>query len=330
MNRRSSAPNIKDVAQMAGVSTATVSHVINGTRYVSDETKQRVRDSIDSLGYVPNAMARVFKTGKKDLVGFIVPDIASPYWALIIEEVESALAENGYRLLVVNTRETPDREVEALRMLSYGICDGVIVASTLTDWRLLEKNLPKGYPVVLVDRSFVDCPLETITVSNYHSIYTGVKQLINQGHTRIGFITGLPRISTSIERLEAYRDVMAAHDLSTDGLIQEGNALAKSPVLPLGSLIDRGCSAVVVSNNVMANDTILFLAQRGLQIGKDISLLCYNEEGRNLFGFEHANRIVQPCSELGRIAAERIQARIQSPGSVVRNSILYSTFIPAN
>lgn len=330
MNRRSSTPNIKDVAQMAGVSTATVSHVINGTRYVSDETKQRVRDSIDALGYVPNAMARVFKTGKKDLVGFIVPDIANPFWSLIIEEVESVLAQSGYRLLIVNTRETPERELDALRMLSYGICDGIIVASTLTDWHGIEKNLPKSFPVVLIDRSFVDCPLETITISNYHSIYTGVEQMIAAGHKRIGFVTGLPRISTTVERLEAYRDAMAAHDLPTDGLIQEGSALAKSAILPLGSLIDRGCTAVVVSNNVMANDTVLFLAQRGLQIGKDISLLCYNEEGRDRFGFEHASRIAQPCTELGRIAGERIQARIQAPDAIVRNSILYSTYIPAN
>lgn len=329
MNRKSSAPNIKDVAKMAGVSTATVSHVINGTRYVSDETKQRVRDSIDALGYVPNAMARVFKTGKKNLVGFIVPDIANPFWSLIIEEIEAVLAQNGYRLLIVNTKETPERECDALRMLSYGICDGIIVASTLTDWRLIEKNLPKSFPLILIDRSFPDCPLEAITISNYNSIYKGVEQMIAEGHTRIGFVTGLPRISTTVERLDAYRAAMAAHNLPTDGLIQEGSALAKSAVLPLGLLIDRGCTAVVVSNNVMANDTVMFLSQRGLEIGRDISLLCYNEEGRDRFGFERANRIAQPCIELGRIAGERILARIQSPEAAVRNSILYSSYIKA-
>ena len=329
MNRKSSAPNIKDVAKMSGVSTATVSHVINGTRYVSDETKQRVRDSIDALGYVPNAMARVFKTGQKNLVGFIVPDIANPYWSLIIEEIESILSQNDYRLLIVNTKETPEREREALRMLSAGICDGIIAASTLTDWHQIEKNLPRSFPLVLVDRNFEDCPLETITISNRSAICRGVEQMIAEGHTRIGFVTGLPRISTTVERLEAYKEVMAAHGLSTDGLILEGSALAKSAALPLGQLIDKGCTAVVISNNVMGNDAVLTLAQRGLTIGKDISLLCYNEEGRDRFGFEHANRIAQPCTELGRIAGERILARIQAPESAIRNSILYSTYIKA-
>ena len=98
--------SMKDVAKHAQVSVATVSHVINNTRFVSEETRKKVMDSIKALEYVPDLSARSFKTGRKNLIGIIVPDISNPVWAIIIEEVESVLAKDGYKLLIVNTKET--------------------------------------------------------------------------------------------------------------------------------------------------------------------------------------------------------------------------------
>ena len=101
---------ISDVARLAGVSTATVSHTINSTRYVSGETKEKVYRAIAELGYTPDASARSFRTGKKKTIGFIVPDISNKFFATMIESVENYLSAHGYHLIIANTKENPERE----------------------------------------------------------------------------------------------------------------------------------------------------------------------------------------------------------------------------
>ena len=112
---------ISDVARLAGVSTATVSHTINNTRYVSSETKEKVYSAIAELGYTPDASARSFRTGKKKIIGFIVPDIANKFFATMIEAVEDYLSAHGYQLIIANTREDMDREETNIRLLTAGL-----------------------------------------------------------------------------------------------------------------------------------------------------------------------------------------------------------------
>ena len=114
---------ISDVARLAGVSTATVSHVINNTRFVSEATRKRVLQSIAELDYSPNEMARILKTGKKKLIGFIVPDISNEYFSALIEEVERTVASQSYKLIVTNTRENEQNELDSIRALTSGMVD---------------------------------------------------------------------------------------------------------------------------------------------------------------------------------------------------------------
>ena len=121
--------SMRDVAAKAGVSVATVSHVINNTRFVADSTREKVQAAIQELNYNPDTMARIFKTGRTNLVGFVVPNISDPFFATLIEEVESVLSRQNYRLIVTNSHEDEQREIENLRFLSNGLVDGIIVAS---------------------------------------------------------------------------------------------------------------------------------------------------------------------------------------------------------
>ena len=124
---------ISDVAKLAGVSTATVSHTINNTRYVSSETKEKVYQAIAELGYTPDASARSFRTGKKKTVGFIVPDISNKFFATMIESVENDLSSHGYHLIIANTKEDMDREETNIRLLTAGLVDGLLIASTIAN-----------------------------------------------------------------------------------------------------------------------------------------------------------------------------------------------------
>ena len=113
---------ISDVARLAGVSTATVSHTINSTRYVSEETKARVYQAIRQLGYTPDASARSFRTGKKQTIGFIVPDISNKFFGTIIESAENHLSAQGYHLIIANTKENMEREETNLRQIGRASC----------------------------------------------------------------------------------------------------------------------------------------------------------------------------------------------------------------
>ena len=158
---------ISDVAKLAGVSTATVSHTINQTRYVSEETRDRVYAAIQELGYTPDASARSFRTGKKKTIGFVVPDISSKFFGTMIETAEDCLSAHGYHLIVSNSKESMEREENNIRLLTAGLVDGLLVASTMDSFQRFDSLIPSGFPVVLVDRVFDTKKYSAVSVSNF-------------------------------------------------------------------------------------------------------------------------------------------------------------------
>lgn len=321
-------PSIRDVAGRAGVSIATVSHVINNTRFVREETRQLVLESIEALGYSPDATARSFKTGRKNLIAFVVPDIANAFFATLIEEVETIISKKNYKLIVINTKETKQREIDNLKVLASGVVDGFIIASTLETYRDIANLIPQNMPMVFVDRALAGCPHDTITVTNYQAMHTGIEYLIQQGHRLIGYITGLPRISTTTERLDAYKDTMESHSIYSEDLIRIGDSMSKCVTQNLDSLLKLNCTALIVSNNVMAIETMMQLDQKGIKIGRDIELLGYEDSEQVQYGLNRAHLIHQPVIELGRAAGRQILERIDHPELPMQKVILEAKFIP--
>lgn len=321
--------SMRDVANHAGVSIATVSHVLNNTRYVADETRNRVLESIRVLEYTPDVMARSFKTGRRNLVGFIVPDIANEYFATIIETIESIISKKNYKLVIANTRETKQRELENLRVLGNGIVDGIIIASTLDQYAELENTVPSDIPLLFVDRKLSGCPHSTIIVSSYDAMYKGVERLIRDGHSRIGYITGLARLSTTVDRLDAYRAAMEANHLPVEEtFVRFGDSLRSNIAQHLNALLEAGCTALVVSNNVMADEVLFHLTERGMQPGIDIALLGYNDSAHLQYNMRNIHYITQPATDLGRTAGQQILELLEEPNLPVRNTILQATFMP--
>lgn len=319
--------SIRDVATHAGVSIATVSNVINNTRFVKEETRNLVLKSIDELHYSPNAAARSFKTGKRNMIAFIVPDISNPFFATLIEEVENVISKEGLSLLVINTKETKNREIESLKRLSSGIVDGFLIASTLENYSEMNGIVPEGLPVVLVDRLLAGAPYDTITVANYQAVSSSVEYLIKRGHKKIGFITGIPRISTTAERLEAYRDTMEKYDLLKDSLICTGTSMTSLVTENLDALLKQGCTALVISNNLMAIEALTILSRR--KIRSEIELVGYKDSEQSQYGLQHMNLICQPVVELGRAAGRQLLERLKNPNIPVQKVLLQAEFQPA-
>lgn len=324
---------ISDVAKLAGVSTATVSHTINNTRYVSNETKEKVYKAIAELGYTPDASARSFRTGKKRIIGFIVPDIANKFFATMIEAVENYLSAHGYQLLIANTKEDMDREETNIRLLTAGLVDGLLISSTMDDFQRFDTLIPAGFPVVLVDRTFDVKKYSSVCVSNFQPIYRSVCRLAGKGDRRIGIIGGLPRLSTTTERISAYQQAMADCGLPEDpDLIRYGDSMEKSAAGCLEELLEHKCDAIIVCQGLMASETIIYLHQKGIQLAQDIDLVSFVDYDSDVYALyaDQMDTIIQPVEELGEAAGEQILRRVEKPDAPIFEKVLTSAYKPYN
>jgi LacI family transcriptional regulator len=321
--------NIKEVARLAGVSVATVSHVINDTRFVTEATRQKVQAAIEQLQYSPNVLARKFKTGSRDTVGFIVPDIANGYFATVIEEVEDVLQTQGFRLIVSNTRENPVREIDSMRMLSSGVVDGLVIASTLDDYREIAALLPENFPVVLIDRLLANTSVDSITTDNSAAIKEGITALVAHGHRTIGFMASVRHLSTTAERVAAYRDALKEHGLEVDENLVCYLESMTDPVQPFAeTLIKRGSTAILASNNVLTGK-LLAAVHAGAWSERDVEILGYRDPNHVVYPQDDAQWLEEPISEMGRLAGEAIVRRLADPDAEPHAVVLDATFSAA-
>ncbi|MBR2846257.1 MAG: LacI family DNA-binding transcriptional regulator [Solobacterium sp.] len=317
MNKRA---GIVDVAKMAGVSTATVSHVINNTRFVTDDTRERVNQAIRELGYAPNASARTLKTGKTNKIQFIIPDVDNAFFTSLIESIESVLSKHGYQLLLVNTHENWDTELSYLRTVNSSVVDGLILATTQTDWKTLKENLPSDLPVVLVDRKPDGCSIDCVWISTYDACYEAVNKLIQWGHKKIGLIAARPNLSTSVERNQAYTDSITEGSL--EQYIAPGDSLRNSSPKHYQELIKQGCTAILVANGRMTDDIIYYQYEHPEEMQRNITLAGFRESSK-------VHRLTpiaisQPSEKMGEYAAERILALIKNSHRKPKENILHA------
>ena len=320
-------PKITDVAKASGFSIATVSHVINGSRPVSAETAAKVNAAIAALGYVPDSSARSFKTGRHHLVGYIAPDIGNRFFSLILEELEDALALRGYNLLVINTRENGQRELDGFQVLTNGLTDGVICASTFQDYADLKTAIPKNFPLVMIDRLPKNYSGDSVRVSCYDAIREAIHALVQVGHRRIGLIASIGRLSTTVERLNAYCDALKEEGIEVDpALIKQGDSRSRSGYDCMRELVDDGVGAVLISNSVMAGGAISLLDSRHMIIGKDIQVAALRDYEWHRFQQENVHTVEQPARDMAKFAAQLLLDRIEDPSGAPREVILKAAY----
>jgi LacI family transcriptional regulator len=320
---------MKDVAAVAAVSVATVSHVLNNTKHITDTIRQRVYAAMESLDYKPNIVARNFKMGKQQTIGFVVPDIANSFFSTLINEVESLVAKQNYLLLVVNTQENPEMEKQQLHRLTSGLVDGLIVASTFDDYSMIGHIIPSSFPIVFIDRKLKNCRYDTIVISNYRAVYKGVEGLIRLGHRRIGCITGSQRLSTLDERLQAYRNCITEHKIEVDeDLILSIDVTKKIDKEILARYFTHKMTAVVFLNNTITVDAFGYLVNNGIVFNRDMDAVGYSDSGWHEYAVKVLDVITQPIAEMGNIAAARILERIDNPALEHDEIILQAVYVP--
>jgi LacI family transcriptional regulator len=320
---------IRDVAKAAGVSTATVSAVINDSAYVSPDLRMRVLGAIDSLRYAPSQVARNLKRGRTQLIALAVADLANPFYARIVCAAEAAVAAWGYALVVFNSDEKPDAEKRVLGRIRMIGCDGAVLVPVGATEDYRNGQLHGGAPVVLLGRSVEDGSADTVTIDNVSAGRQATGYLLDLGHTRIGSITGPMQITTGRGRYDGMVEAMRLRGLAPDpaharsGEFRED--VAYSVTLDLLRRPGRP-TALYVANGVMALGVMRALADLGLRCPEDISIASTDTIAGigglrpRLTRTEHP--VVEMTNEALRMLVERIEGTVTGPGRNV-------TFQPA-
>ena len=205
---------ISDVARLAGVATSTVSHVLNGTRFVRAETARAVQDAVRAVGYTPNTLARALARSTTNTIGLAVSSTRNRYFADIINAIEEECSELGMMVLLSNTRDSAEREREVVAALHERRVDGIIVTPTGgADSPALAYLADKNVPTVMVDR-LPAVPLDGVGAENQAALGRMVDHLVQHGHRRIGLLAGQADFTTAIERVEGFRSAMTRHKLA--------------------------------------------------------------------------------------------------------------------
>jgi len=205
---------LKDVAREAGVSINTVSRAMNDRPEISSETKERVLQAAMKLGYKPNKFARALRSNKAEIIGVIVADISNPFFAPIVQGMGRKARCLGYGLILQDTGEDCDTEVEAVRTLEYEQVDGVVMTPVQTHKRAVLELQDTGVPFVLVARHFADLETDFVAADDAQGGYLAASHLIERGHTRIAFINGPDYNSSARERMAGYAQALDEHAIS--------------------------------------------------------------------------------------------------------------------
>lgn len=322
------AVTIREVAERAGVSTMTVSRVLNESQKVQPETRQKVEQAIKELGYVPNALARGLSSQKTGVLALIVPDVANPFFTKLVRGAENVAWQNGYRTLLCNTENDLQREKAYIEDMVTQRIEGALVSPTSDHSRrhlsMLEKH---EVPVVMIDRSVEGVQYDLVEGDNLGGARRLVEHLIGLGHRRIAMVGGPLDISTSRDRLKGYRQALEAAGIAYEpelviqtNVDQRGGYQAVKQLLQL----KPRPQAVFSVNNLVAVGIVQGVREAGLNVPKDLALVCFDD-------IEHASIIcpfltvmAQPAESFGTLALQLLLERI-SGRSLERRHVVLST-----
>lgn len=318
---------MRQVAERAGVSAMTVSRVINESPRVSEEARTRVESAIAELGYVPNRLASGLIRRKTGAIGLIVPDVANPFFTLVVRGAEEVAWRAGYHVILCNTQGNLERERGYLEdMLAFQV-EGLLIVPvsdrSRPSLRVLKKN---DVPFVLIDRSIAGHEGDLVQGDSVGGARRLVEHLITLGHRHIGMITEASEVSTARDRLQGYKDALAARHIEfRRELIVEASAIdvgaAHDATLRLLNLDDPP-TAIFSVNNIAVVGVVEAARERGLEIPRDLALVCFDD-------IEHASRFLpfltvmsQPAETFGTIATQLLLDRLAGQASERRRLVV--------
>jgi LacI family transcriptional regulator len=307
---------IRDVARRAGVSPMTVSRVINDSELVSPDTRRRVEDAIGELGYVPSRLARGLSAKRTGTLALIVPDVANPFFTLIVRGAEDVARRAGYRVILCDTRADLTIEREVIEEMLAHRVEGILIAPVSDRSREHLRRLTAfNVPFVLVDRTVPGIDADAVLGDSAEGAQRLVEHLLSLGHRRIGMIVESDDVSTARDRRIGYQTALRAADLPADPQL-----VARASVDPAGGYagmrrllaLDEPPSAVFTVNNLVAVGAIEAVRSAGMEVPDDVALVCFDD-------IEYASRLYpfltvmeQPAETFGTLSTQLLLERIEN------------------
>jgi LacI family transcriptional regulator len=323
---------LRDVAQRAGVSAMTVSRVVNGSSGVDAETQRRVEEAILALNYIPNRLARSLVSQQTRTIGLIIPDVVNPFFAPVVRGAETTARKAGYRVLLCNSEGDLRLEREYIEDLVAHRVEGLLLAPAGDRSRLALLPLLKGrFPLVLLDRSVPETDCDMVISDNVAGARKLTEHLIAVGHRRIAHFTDSDDVSTGRDRLQGYRQGLAAAGIRVcEDLIfptttdRMGGYRAAQSMLELDPLP----TALFTVNNMTALGAMQALREKGLSVPEDIGLVCFDDVEHLAVLSPFLTVVDQPGETFGSLGARLLFERISGKaGNRSRRVVLQADLI---
>jgi LacI family transcriptional regulator len=317
---------IKDVARLSGVSPMTVSRVINDSERVSPDTRRRVEHAILELGYVPSRLARGLSRQRTRTLALVVPDVANPFFTLIVRGAEDFARRADYRVILCDTRADLNVEREVIEEMIAHRVEGIVIAPVSDRSKPHLRRLASfGVPFVLIDRTVPGIDADVVLGDSVGGARRLVDHLISLGHRRIGFIVESDEVSTARDRRRGYEAALAAAGIPLDPAL-----VANATVDPSGGFegmqrllgLEHRPTAVFTVNNLVALGAIEAVRDAGLEVPDDIALVCFDD-------IEYASRLhpfltvmEQPAETFGTLGTQLLLERIDGRSTERRRLVV--------
>ena len=321
---------MRDVADRAGVSKTTVSHVLNGTRFVDPETKERVRVAMHELGYRPNLLARSLRRRETRTIGLLTPNNANPYWAEMARVVERAGYTKGYGVLLCNSDWSAARERDYVQMLLAKQIDGIVLASSAALDEVIDEIRAANVPLVVLDSIPEARPVSVVLVDNFRGGYLAGAYLARMGHRRVGCITPPPATGSTGDRVVGFRQAFADAriDLRESAFIP-GNFEHTGGEIGIKILLERhpDLTAVYAANDDMAFGVIKGLLRARRRVPEDVSVIGFDNISYTTVISPELTTIAQPMIEIGQRVVDLLLKQIHDPAGAPEVVVLDPTLI---
>lgn len=321
---------IYDVARAAGVSYSTVSRVLNGFEYVKAETRRKVLEAADRLGYVANLQARSLAGGRSNIIGLLVPTLDNGYVSEIARGIDEELARANYELMLYSTHRQRSKESLFVNTIANGLTDGLLLMVPLIPAQYLQALRDRDVPYVLIDQNDPEHLSHVVDSTNYQGAYEATEYLIQQGHSKIAHITGLKELSSARERLDGYKSALEARNLPyCDAYVVDGDFREPKGYEAMQALLqlEDPPTAVFAANDLSAFGAMEAIRDAGLNIPHDISIVGFDDIPQASIVTPKLTTVRQPLDQMGQVAVQMLLERINNPDSPLRRTTLATRLI---
>lgn len=322
---------IDDVSRRAGVSRSTVSRVVADNGYVSEEKRRAIQQAITELGYRPNTLAQALRSNRSNMIGAVVVDVGTPYFANMVYGLQRATRRAGKALMVSSGYADQDEEAKAIIELVDRSCDGILLYLE----RALRPDVVQiikaaHIPVVAIGRMGSEVARGSVQLDNFGGAYSAISFLLDQGHRKIVHLSGQADFGDTVARLEGIAAALQARGMSMADLhVVNGQFNQEFGYSATRDLIDQGCdfTAIFAGDDDMAAGVLLALRQAGKSVPSDISVIGFDDAFHARHLWPPLTTIRQPVDEIGERAADMLLTLLGEPGSALQHTIVGTSLV---